>query len=433
MRVTSTEDVAESGGQLANMKRTRGLGALWLLAALFVLASLLTAACGASDVEVTNIPVPANKGQVANFDNIEIDQGNHLLYVSDRTNNGIDVFDVAGPRAKYLKTVALSSTPNGLALAPDDRLFVATGAGLVAVIDIHKGSSTLHTVVAELNTGGTGVDLLDYNTAKHLLLAAHGGQGVITTVDTTTNEIKDHFKVGSAVEQPRFNETDGLVYVTSPTADALLQIDPKDGTIKNNFALGGCNPTGLAFNAKSNIAVIACKTYVISRQMSTGTIVKFDQVVGGDIVTYDAKFDRFFVASPHKTRPSVIGMFGGTPIAYMASIAAPGRGNSAVLDETNDVVYSPDTRPNMSGIAGTLRPTSLQGATPANIAVYAAVALVFAVVFWFVMRSGDPVRRRGPAPAQTAEPAPAAKPLRSWRRTQVEPAIEGPPAPTIQA
>jgi hypothetical protein len=411
----------------------RRAAATWpLLGALCLLASFLSAACGGPEVEVTNTPIPAIKDQTASFDNIEIDQGNHLLYVSDRTNNGVDVFDVSKPRAKYLKTVALSSTPNGLAIAPDFRLFVGTGAGVVAVVDIHKGSASLHTVVAELNTGGAGVDLLDYNTGKHLLLAAHGGEGVITTIDTATNEIKDHFKVGSALEQPRFNETDGLVYATSPTADALVQIDPHDGSIKNSFPLGGCTPTGLALNPKSNLAVIACKKHVLSRNMNTGKMEKFDQVMGGDIVTYNSKVDRFFVASPHKTRPSAIGMFGGTPIAYMATIAAPGSGNSATLDETNDIVYSPDIRPNMSGIAATARPTTLQGATRESIAVYAAAALAFAVVFWFVMRSGDPARRRGPAPTRTAELPPAVKPLRSWRRAQVEPAIEGPPAPSVQ-
>jgi hypothetical protein len=86
----------------------------------------------------------------------------------------------------------------------------------------------------------------------------------------------------------------------------------------------------------------------------------------------------------------------------------------------------------MSGLAGTPRPSSLQGATPATIATYAAVAVVFALVFLFVMRSGDPIRRRESIPAPTAETEPAVKPMRSWRRTQVEPAIEGPPAPSIQ-
>jgi hypothetical protein len=413
------------------MKWTRGRSAWPLFAALGVLGLFLISACGSSEIEVATTPVPAIKGQAGNFDNVEIDQRNHRLYVADRTDQGVDVFDISGPRAKFIKTIALSSPPNGLAISSDYRLYAGTEAGSVVVIDINKGSSSLHTVVAEVKTGA-GVDLLDYNGPKHMVLAANGGNGSITSIDTFTNEIKDHFKVGSRLEQPRFNDADGMVYVTSPDADALIQIDPADGTVKNNFALGGCSPTGLAINPTLNAAVIACKTFVLTFDIKTGkTAAQFNQVVGGDIVTYNAKIDRFFVASPHKTRPSMIGMFGGKPIAYIASIPAPGRGNSAVVDETNDIVYSPDTRPNQSGIAGSPRPSTLQAASPGSIVIYAAMVMVFALVFWFVMRSGDPVRRHPPVAAPTAEATPAMKPMRSWRRTPVEPAIEGPPAPGV--
>jgi hypothetical protein len=414
------------------MERKRGTGAWLLFAAVGALGALLIAACGTSEVGVANAPVPTLSGKAGNFDNIEIDQGNHLLYVADRTDQGVDVFDISAASAKFIKTIGLSSPPNGLAISSDYRLYAGMASGSVAVIDINKTSPSLHTVVADVPTGGKGVDLLDYNGPNHVLLASNGADGSITWIDTLTNEVKNQFKVGTTLEQPRFNASDSLIYVTSPDADALIQIDPKDGTIKNTLALGGCNPTGLAINAKSNAAVIACKSYVISRDLKTDKMEKFDQVLGGDIVNYNDKVDRFFVASPHKTHPSVIGMFGGSPITYITSIAAPGGGNSAALDETNDIVYSPDTRPNQSGIAGTPRPTNLHGASPTTIAVYAAAAVVFAIVFWFVMRSGDPIRRRAPIPAPTAEPTPSVKPMRSWRRTPHEPLVEGPPAPSVQ-
>jgi hypothetical protein len=413
------------------MNWTRGRMAWPLYAALGVLGLLLMAACASSAVEVASTSVPTLNGQAGNFDNIEIDQGNHRLYVADRTDQGIDVFDISGPRAKFMKTIALSSPPNGLAISSDYRLYAGTEAGSVAVIDISKSSSSLHTVVAELKTGAA-VDLLDYNGPKHMLLASSAGNGSITSIDTLTNEINAQFKVGSRLEQPRFNYSDGMVYVTSPDADALIQIDPADGTTKSTIPLGGCSPTGMAFNSKLDAAVIACKSFVLTVDLKTGKTAKFDQVAGGDIVNYNATVDRFFVASPHKTRASVIGMFGGNPIAYLSSIAAPGGGNSAVLDETYDVVYGPDTRPNQSGVAGTARPSSVQGTSPGSIAIYAAMVIVFAVVFWFVMRSGDPVRRHPAITAPTAEPAPTVRPMRSWRRTPVEPAIEGPPAPSVQ-
>ena len=111
------------------MNWTRGRMAWPLYAALGVLGSLLISACASSAVEVANTPVPTLNGQAGNFDNIEIDQGNHRLYVADRTDQGIDVFDISGPQAKFMKTIALSSPPNGLAISSDYRLYAGTEAG----------------------------------------------------------------------------------------------------------------------------------------------------------------------------------------------------------------------------------------------------------------------------------------------------------------
>src|ERR1700694_4641056 len=145
------------------MERKRGASAWLLFAVLGALGSLLISACGSSEVGVANTAVPALSGQAGNFDNIEIDQGNHRLYVADRTDQGVDVFDISAATAKYIKTIALPSPPNGLAISSDYRLYVGMASGSVAMIDINKSSPSLHTVVAEVKTGGTGGDLLDSN------------------------------------------------------------------------------------------------------------------------------------------------------------------------------------------------------------------------------------------------------------------------------
>ena len=113
-------------------------------------AALLIAACGSS-VSITSAAIPTIAGKVANFDVIDIDQSSHRLYVSDRTDQGVDVFDVSGSRARFLATIPLTSSPNGLAVAPDlARLYVGTGSGSVLVIDTSNDSNA---VVAEVKTG----------------------------------------------------------------------------------------------------------------------------------------------------------------------------------------------------------------------------------------------------------------------------------------
>jgi hypothetical protein len=259
-------------------------------------------------------------------------------------------------------------------------------------------------VVAEVKTGKGEVDLLDYGGARRRLYAANGADGSITSIDTTTNTIAANFKLGAiALEQPRYDSGDGMVYVTSPTADSLVQIDPNNGRFKG-FPLGGCKPRGLAINPKSNQALIVCSTFVLAWDLSAArSIASFHQVVGGDVVTYSARADRFFVASPHLTKASVVGIFGGNPIDYIASVGTGAHGNAAVLDEAHGVVYTPNPQPKGSGIAAfelaaTPQPVPRWLEQGVTFGVPAGVVVLFVLVFLFISRSADPARRPQKAP-----------------------------------
>lgn len=359
-------------------------------------AALLLAGCGGG-VSITSTPIPTIAGKLANFDVVEIDQANHRLYLADRTDQGVDVFDISGSRARFLATIPLTSSPNGLAVASDlARLYVGTGGGSVLVFDINNDSNAL---LAEVKTGKGEVDLLDYGASRQRLYAANGADGSITSIDTTTNAIATNFKLGAvALEQPRFDPGDGMVYVTSPTADALYRIDPDTGQFKG-FPLGGCKPTGLAINPRSNQALIVCSTFVMAWDLSAGkSFASFHQVIGGDVATYSAKVDRFFVASPHLTKANVVGIFGGNPIDYIASVGTGAHGNAAVLDETHGVIYTPNPQPKRSGIAGfelaaVPQPVPRWLEQAATFGVPAVVLALLVLLFLFISRSADPARR----------------------------------------
>lgn len=77
----------------------------------------------------------------------------------------------------------------------------------------------------------------------------------------------------------------------------------------------------------------------MSVDLRTGKSEVFTKVKGGDVVSYDAKVDRFFVGAPKNKPASAVGIFGGTPIAFIMSVATSGGGHSAAYDETNGIVY----------------------------------------------------------------------------------------------
>jgi hypothetical protein len=371
---------------------------------LVIAGALPASACGSTGIQVATTPIPTIAGTTGSFDDIAIDQETHRLFVADRSDQGVDVFDISAQAARYLQTIPMPASPNGLAVASDlQRLFVGTSSGSVVVADIRTQSPTTNDVIAEVHTGGKEADLLDYGAARHRIYASNGADGTITSIDSETHEILAHFNVGHTLEQPRYYPADGMVYVTSPDADALFRIDPNDGTVKSN-ALGGCAPMGMAINPKAHQALIACKDFVMSWDLSSGKSEVFGQIAAGDVVSYYPGADRFLVASPHGVGHSVIGIFGGTPIAYLSTVVTDAQGKSAAFDETTHVVYTPDGRANRGGIASfqapAVPPRWLSLLT--EVAPWAALLVALGLLIYVVARSADPVRRRPSA----RQPAP---------------------------
>lgn len=375
----------------------------WLLS-FTVAVTLLTTACGAATVPaptITDTTVPGLAGLTASMDVVEIDQGAQRLYAADRTDQGIDVFDTATNPASYTKTIMLPAAPSGLAIAPDlKRAFAGMSNGSVAIIDVDPFSSKPDTVIQTVPTGGKLVDLIDYSSKLHQVFASNGDQGTMVSIDATTGLVVTHFQVGHTVEQPRFNPGDGMLYVTSPDANALIKLDPASGTIKSTLKLSQCYPSGLAINPSLDQAVIACHDFVIRQNLrDTGDVEAFGQVTGGDVVSYDAAADRFLVAAPHAS-PSAVAMFGGNPIGYIASVTTGAGGNSAAYDEASRMVYTPETRSGKGGLAGFQAPTGgidMASQLP-SLGILGAIMLLVVLFGLRVARWADPIHRPQPEP-----------------------------------
>lgn len=373
-----------------------GIKKTWLA---LLAGALFTAACTGVDVagpRITNTPITPATSSTGNFDAVEIDQANHRIYVADR-DHGVDVFDTTG-HAKFLTTITLPSSPSGLAIAPDlGRLYAGTANAMVEVLDINPTSPTTGKVVAEVNTGGKEVDLLDYSASRHELYASNGADGTIAIINTTTNTVVKQIKVGNPLEQPRFNSADGMLYVTAPDPDTLFQIDPSTGAIKNKTTLGNCKPVGLAINPRTDQGLIACDNWTISWDFRTSTATTFNQASHGDVVSYDAKADRYLVSTPGPITSSAVAIFGGNPIAYVSSVFTGAGGKAAVYDDTNNLVYTTDLRPNRVGLVS----FAIPDATPTlssllTLAPLVALLPLIVLVLIIVGRQADPIRRPEP-------------------------------------
>jgi DNA-binding beta-propeller fold protein YncE len=308
------------------------------------------------------------------------------------------VFDLSTPTAKFVQSITLPSAPNGLAIAPDlGRLYAGTADGSVQVLDINPTSPTAGKLLAAVQTGGKEADLLDYSASRHELYASNGADGTIAIIDANKSAVAAKVKVGYALEQPRFNPADGMLYVTSPDADALFQIDLSTLKVKNKSTLGGCRPTGLAIDPRSNQALIACAYSTVAWDLHSASGQNLTQAAGGDVVSYDARADRFFVASPGKAPNSTVAIFGGNPIAFISSVVTSAGGNAAAYDETNDLVYSTDFRPNRVGLVAFGIPDGAPSMSSLlSLAPLALLLPMIVVVLFMVGRQADPIKRPEP-------------------------------------
>ncbi|HZQ49297.1 MAG TPA: hypothetical protein VFB69_03215 [Candidatus Dormibacteraeota bacterium] len=372
------------------MVRTLAVAALLLLAA---------AACGDTHLHTTAAKVAIPTGKAASFDDVEIDQTTETVYAADRPNTGVDVFDVSGAQPRFVKTIKLPAEPNGLAIdRTRHRVYAGTAAGAIEVIDAANG-----TLLPDIKTAAKEVDLLDYAAGPGLLFASTADAGLVLTVDPAAGKVVATANVGKPVEQPRYNAADGKVYVTVPELDSLAVIEPKTGTVTKTRKVASCIPVGLAINASTDTAVIACHKSVAAFDLRTGETTDLGRrAAGGDIVQYYPSVDRFFVIAQHSAVPSVVAMFGGDPVAYVGSVTLDGGGRTAVYDQRSDSVYTTDARTGTAGLTGFHMDGSKpvpgwQGAALAAIPIGLLVLLI-GPIWWFAARHADPIHRRSPAP-----------------------------------
>ena len=316
-------------------------------------------AANTTQIALTHIAIPPIAGKTGSFDILDIDQQAHLLYVADRTDTGVDVFDIATPTARYLRTIDVGSGANGLTVAKNvNKLFVANNNSEIAIIDINPTSPTYDTVLAKPNTGGKKrADEMDYDPKEKKLYVANSDDEFVTVIDAVNNTIiKRITGLGDALEQPRYNSSDGMMYMTGSGGNVVFRFDPTQDALVATLDVGvPCNPNGLAINPKTNLALLGCgnkttQQTVIFDLAAGKTVGTFDQAGAGDSAIYDAKADRYFFAASGYYRGGQLAIFsGGNPVQFITNVPTTVSSHAVAYDETNRIVYLPDV-PSAAGL-----------------------------------------------------------------------------------
>jgi DNA-binding beta-propeller fold protein YncE len=307
---------------------------------------------------LNHVAIPPIEGKTGSFDILVIDQNLHLLYLADRTTQGVDVFDVSTPTAKYLRTIN-TGPANGVAIAKDvNKVFAATNNSTVAVIDANPASQTRFAVIASLDTGGKKrADEMDYDPADKKLYVANSDDGIVTVIDAVQNRIVKKFdNLGEGLEQPRYNPADGMMYMTSSDQNAIFQFDPKTDTLVKKVDVGvSCNPNGLAINPSTDQALLGCsnkKTPMTAVwDFKAGKVAEtFTQAGAGDVTLYVPEAGLFFFAASNFPPGAVLAIFSASPVRWLANVQTAVGSHTVAYDVTHLIVYTVDQRQGHAGL-----------------------------------------------------------------------------------
>lgn len=333
------------------------------------------------------IPVASSNtaGTFTGYDLATFDPSSQLYYLTDRSNNGIDVFsskddtfvtrigpgsfagvstgnDTAGPNG-----ISLTDLPGGgkLLIAGDGpstfKSFDLAPDGITVV----GTPSTVSTAVAGTPAPANRVDGVAYAPTTNTVLAANNAAdpGFVTLVNHADNTVIRSIKLdgtggypnvaGNGVEAAVFNTARKTFFVAVPSFNAtgaggVIELNPANGELLNTFdfnALGlasGCGPTGMAQGNGASLLVgcgDAGTATILLDPTGKGSIKVAPQVSGADQVAFDPKRNTFFEASRFQPGGPVLGIFDGSTGSFMQTLPITAGDHSVAVDPVTGKVF----------------------------------------------------------------------------------------------
>lgn len=337
------------------------------------------------------IAIPAaasNKaGTFTGYDLSTFDATTQLYYLTDRSNNGIDVFsaktntfverigaglfsgtqggnnDIAGPNGigisnvgagKLLLTSNGTSTVQTFNLAADGLTVLGTPAAVSTAVagtpspanrvDGVAYSPTANTILADNNASNPGfvtlINNADGSVLKSILLNGTGGYPNVQ---------------GDGVEATIFNTARGTFFVAVPVfngsgSGGVIELDARTGALLNTYDFnalgltGSCSPTGVAQGAGASM-VVACSDpsngvqSVLLDPSGAGSIKQIAGISGGDQVVYDPTRNVFFEAARFQPGGPTLGIIDGATGLLTQALPITGNDHSVAVDPVSGEVF----------------------------------------------------------------------------------------------
>ncbi len=370
-------------------KRERTTSIIGVCGAALVAFGITTTPAAASPTYVYSqtiaIPGATTAKPFTGYDLSTFDATSQLYYLTDRSNNGIDVFSSA--TNSFVKQIGPGlfagsqggnndiAGPNGISLsnvAGGKLLIAGNGASNFFTFNLDAtGLITNSTRVTSTATGTTTppqnrVDGVVYAPSTNMILAANNASnpGFLTLVNNTTGAVVRTILLngtggypdvgGNGVESTIFNTTRGTFFVAIPALNAggtgaggLIELNPMNGDLVHTYDFnalglsGTCSPTGLAEGAGAAMFV-ACSDPTAGHSLifdptGMGSFKVVNGISGGDQAAFDPTNDTFFEAARFQPGGPVLGIVDAETLALQLIAIGPNDHSVAVDPITNEV------------------------------------------------------------------------------------------------
>lgn len=368
------------------------------------------------------------------YDLATIDPSTQLYYLTDRSNNGIDVFSTA--TNSYVERIGAGSFsgtqggnnsiagPNGVTISNvgTGKLLIA-GDGPSNLIAFNLDSTgrnvvgsprTISTVTTTTPTPANRVDGVAYAPGANTILAANNASnpGFVTLLNNATGAVIKSINLNgtggypnvgpNGVEATIYNTARNSFFVAVPAlnsdssgnplgAGGAIELSATDGSLLHTYDFnalglsGACSPTGLVQGSGAAM-FIACSDPTANKSVvldptGSGSIRLVNGISGGDQAAYDPTTNTYFEAARYQppgglagTTP-VLGIIDATTLA-LQTIAIGGNDHSVAVDPNTGEAYVA-TGPTTAfancagGCIGVLGPVSASVPEPGTLPILA--------------------------------------------------------------
>ena len=324
------------------------------------------------------------------FDITVVDPATQLVYLSDRSNKGVDVFN--GSNDTYVARLTGgngfagtgagdndNAGPDGLVLATNSAgtplLYAGDGPNPMSSVKVFNRATNAY--ITTINTGGTArTDEGSFDPVDNIVMIANDADNppYLNFINTNTNTVIGKLSFPQAtngIEASEYDSATHMFYVNIPTTTTnaggeVDVINPTSMTIVKVFPITSiCTPAGLAFGPNRNMA-IACEgvsnaagttpppanAETLIMNMDTGAIVAtITQVGGADEMAYNPGDNRYYEAARDMTTTGapggpadpVLGVIDAGSNTWISNAPTATNAHSVGVDPVNNQIFVPET------------------------------------------------------------------------------------------